>query len=148
MDTTSNPSEGSADLHPVLSLLSAFFWVVRAYTLGFVHYPYLTEICPVWLLSWVKFAVAFVTITIPRLVYATLSYSLTLTVRKTYHSFFIQSTDTELYRLAQLLVLRNSACCWRNRTQLLDPSPVLECVRSSQGTTSQEGECARATPRR
>lgn len=34
-----------------------------------------------YLLSWVHWAVAFVTITIPRLIYSILSYSMTLTVR-------------------------------------------------------------------
>lgn len=36
--------------------------------------------CIVWLLSWAKALVAFATITIPRLIYAILSYSMTLTV--------------------------------------------------------------------
>lgn len=36
---------------------------------------------PVWALSWTKSLIAFVTITVPRLIYFVLSYSLTLTVR-------------------------------------------------------------------
>jgi lysophospholipid hydrolase len=42
----------------------------------------LAESCPaVWLLSWAKALIAFATITVPRLMYFILSYSLTLTVR-------------------------------------------------------------------
>ncbi|KZT73215.1 patatin-domain-containing protein [Daedalea quercina L-15889] len=52
----------SNDGHPVLMLLSAAFWVI------------------LWLLSWVKAFVAFVTITIPTWIYAVLSYSMTLTL--------------------------------------------------------------------
>lgn len=37
----------------------------------------------VWLLSWFKLLVAFVTITVPRYIYSVLSYSMTLTVRST-----------------------------------------------------------------
>ena len=33
-----------------------------------------------WLLSWAKSLIAFVTITVPRFIYALLSYSMTLTV--------------------------------------------------------------------
>ncbi|KAI0068052.1 patatin-domain-containing protein [Artomyces pyxidatus] len=51
-----------ADRHPVVSFLSAFFWVV------------------LYLLSWVKALIAFATITIPRLIYSVLSYSMTLTL--------------------------------------------------------------------
>ncbi|KAI0049281.1 patatin-domain-containing protein [Auriscalpium vulgare] len=50
------------DRHPVVSFLSAFFWVV------------------LYLLSWVKALIAFATITIPRMIYSILSYSLTLTL--------------------------------------------------------------------
>ncbi|KAF7302953.1 Lysophospholipase NTE1 [Mycena kentingensis (nom. inval.)] len=48
--------------HPLLSLVSACFWVL------------------LWALSWVKSLVGFATITIPRLIYAVLSYSMTLTL--------------------------------------------------------------------
>ncbi|KAF9486503.1 patatin-domain-containing protein [Pholiota conissans] len=50
------------DRHPLVSLVSACFWVI------------------LWLLSWTKSLVAFVTITIPRFVYSVLSYSMTLTL--------------------------------------------------------------------
>ncbi|PCH34074.1 patatin-domain-containing protein [Wolfiporia cocos MD-104 SS10] len=50
------------DRHPVVMLISAFFWVI------------------LWLLSWAKALVAFVTITIPTWIYAILSYSMTLTL--------------------------------------------------------------------
>ncbi|KAI0316483.1 hypothetical protein OF83DRAFT_1126430 [Amylostereum chailletii] len=56
--TTMDPG----DRHPVVSFLSAFFWVF------------------VYLLSWVKALVAFVTISVPRLIYSILSYSMTLTL--------------------------------------------------------------------
>ncbi|KAF8841901.1 patatin-domain-containing protein [Paxillus ammoniavirescens] len=48
--------------HPLLSLLSACFWVI------------------LWLLSWVRSLIAFATITIPRFIYFVLSYSMTLTL--------------------------------------------------------------------
>ncbi|KAF9531870.1 hypothetical protein CPB83DRAFT_867766 [Crepidotus variabilis] len=48
--------------HPLVSLLSACFWVI------------------LWLLSWFKMLVAFATITVPRYIYAVLSYSMTLTL--------------------------------------------------------------------
>ncbi|CAA7268103.1 unnamed protein product [Cyclocybe aegerita] len=50
------------DRHPLVSLVSASFWVI------------------LWLLSWTKSLVAFATITVPRLIYAILSYSMTLTL--------------------------------------------------------------------
>ncbi|TFY82853.1 hypothetical protein EWM64_g1159 [Hericium alpestre] len=50
------------DRHPVVSFLSAFFWVT------------------LYLLSWVKALVAFATISIPRFIYSVLSYSMTLTL--------------------------------------------------------------------
>lgn len=52
----------SIDRHPLVSLVSASFWVI------------------LWLLSWAKSLVAFATITVPRLLYAVLSYSMTLTL--------------------------------------------------------------------
>ncbi|KAJ7103059.1 hypothetical protein B0H15DRAFT_810792 [Mycena belliarum] len=48
--------------HPLVSLLSACFWVI------------------LWALSWVKWFIAFATITIPRQIYSILSYSMTLTL--------------------------------------------------------------------
>ncbi|THV06596.1 patatin-domain-containing protein [Dendrothele bispora CBS 962.96] len=61
MDPSVAGSE-SVERHPLVSLVSASFWVI------------------LWLLSWAKALVAFVTITIPRLIYSILSYSLTLTL--------------------------------------------------------------------
>ncbi|KAF8899205.1 hypothetical protein BD779DRAFT_1607721 [Infundibulicybe gibba] len=52
----------NVDRHPLVSLVSACFWVI------------------LWLLSWTKSLVAFATITIPRLIYSVLSYSMTLTL--------------------------------------------------------------------
>ncbi|KAK2461472.1 hypothetical protein APHAL10511_005935 [Amanita phalloides] len=48
--------------HPLVSLVSACFWVI------------------LWLLSWTKLLISFATITIPRYIYALLSYSITLTL--------------------------------------------------------------------
>ncbi|EKM61421.1 uncharacterized protein PHACADRAFT_135056 [Phanerochaete carnosa HHB-10118-sp] len=53
---------GNNDGHPLIIFLSSFFWVV------------------LWLLSWVKLLVAFATISVPRFIYAVLSYSMTLTL--------------------------------------------------------------------
>ncbi|KAI0360965.1 patatin-domain-containing protein [Trametes cingulata] len=50
------------DRHPLILLLSAFFWVI------------------LWILSWVKSLVAFATISVPKFIYAILSYSMTLTL--------------------------------------------------------------------
>ncbi|KAL0066550.1 phosphatidylcholine and lysophosphatidylcholine phospholipase [Marasmius tenuissimus] len=57
-------AQGSAstETHPLLSLVSACFWAI------------------LWLLSWAKALVAFVTISIPRFIYSVLSYSMTLTL--------------------------------------------------------------------
>ncbi|KAJ2918400.1 hypothetical protein MD484_g2058, partial [Candolleomyces efflorescens] len=52
----------SIDKHPLVSLVSASFWVI------------------LWLLSWAKSLVAFATITVPRWLYAIVSYSMTLTL--------------------------------------------------------------------
>ncbi|RPD57124.1 patatin-domain-containing protein [Lentinus tigrinus ALCF2SS1-6] len=59
-----SPVDGGAsgDRHPLILLLSAFFWVI------------------LWLLSWAKSLAAFATITVPRFIYAVLSYSMTLTL--------------------------------------------------------------------
>ncbi|KAF8167420.1 hypothetical protein B0H34DRAFT_681802 [Crassisporium funariophilum] len=52
----------SIERHPLVSLVSACFWVI------------------LWLLSWAKALVAFATITVPRFIYGILSYSMTLTL--------------------------------------------------------------------
>ncbi|KAI0828902.1 patatin-domain-containing protein [Trametes gibbosa] len=57
-----NDGAAANDRHPLILLLSAFFWVI------------------LWILSWIKSLVAFVTISIPRFIYAVLSYSMTLTL--------------------------------------------------------------------
>ncbi|KIM70080.1 hypothetical protein SCLCIDRAFT_1160614 [Scleroderma citrinum Foug A] len=48
--------------HPLISLLSACFWVFM------------------WMLSWARSLIAFATITVPRLIYFVLSWSMTLTL--------------------------------------------------------------------
>ncbi|KAJ3789981.1 hypothetical protein GGU10DRAFT_283246 [Lentinula aff. detonsa] len=52
----------NADRHPLVLLVSACFWVIM------------------WILSWTKSLIAFVTITIPTMIYFILSYSMTLTL--------------------------------------------------------------------
>ncbi|KAG6332336.1 hypothetical protein ID866_6754 [Astraeus odoratus] len=59
------PSSGLPEYdgrHPLISLLSACFWVM------------------LWILSWARSLIAFATITIPRFIYFVLSYSMTLTL--------------------------------------------------------------------
>ncbi|KAJ7654724.1 hypothetical protein B0H17DRAFT_1099713 [Mycena rosella] len=60
-DNVGNPSQPIWS-HPLVSLVSACFWVI------------------LWALSWVKAIIAFATITIPRQIYSILSYSMTLTL--------------------------------------------------------------------
>ncbi|KAF9270780.1 patatin-domain-containing protein [Marasmius fiardii PR-910] len=55
-------ASASTDRHPLVSLLSACFWVI------------------LWLLWWAKSLVAFATISVPRFIYSVLSYSMTLTL--------------------------------------------------------------------
>ncbi|KZT30963.1 patatin-domain-containing protein [Neolentinus lepideus HHB14362 ss-1] len=56
------PGTDINERHPLVYLISACFWVI------------------LWVLSWVKAFVAFATITVPRLIYSVLSYSMTLTL--------------------------------------------------------------------
>jgi lysophospholipid hydrolase len=70
----------SVDRHPLVSLVAACFWVIRAFS--DVQCRLVVNRDVVWLLSWTKSLVAFATITIPRSIYAVLSYSMTLTVRR------------------------------------------------------------------
>ncbi|GBE77538.1 Lysophospholipase NTE1 [Sparassis crispa] len=62
MSTTDGNATSGSGRHPLILLLSAFFWVI------------------LWLLSWVKALIGFATITIPKCIYAILSYSMTLTL--------------------------------------------------------------------
>ncbi|TFK77544.1 patatin-domain-containing protein [Pluteus cervinus] len=62
MEADSGGASFSIEKHPLVSLVSACFWVL------------------LWLLSWAKSLVAFATIKIPRLIYSILSYSMTLTL--------------------------------------------------------------------
>jgi lysophospholipid hydrolase len=68
------------DRHPVVSFISALFWVVCESSSTFSYLKMLTE-QTVYLLSWVKALAALVTISVPHLIYSLLSYSMTLTVR-------------------------------------------------------------------
>ncbi|KAF9647474.1 hydrolase [Thelephora ganbajun] len=62
MEHVPGAQDASGERHPLLSLISACFWVI------------------LWLLKWFKSFIAFVTISIPRLIYSILSYSMTLTL--------------------------------------------------------------------
>ncbi|EJD03753.1 patatin-domain-containing protein [Fomitiporia mediterranea MF3/22] len=63
MDLPSDPQElHVSTTHPLLSLVAAVFWAL------------------LWLLSWAKSLIAFATISVPRFIYAVLSYSLTFTL--------------------------------------------------------------------
>jgi hypothetical protein len=78
----------SVDRHPLVSLVAACFWVIRAFSDVQYHLNVNRDVENlVWLLSWTKSLVAFATITIPRFIYAVLSYSMTLTVRR--HSYLL-----------------------------------------------------------
>jgi lysophospholipid hydrolase len=69
------------DRHPVVSFISALFWVVcESQRRVHVSTTILTG-RTVYLLSWIKALAALITISVPRLIYFLLSYSLTLTVR-------------------------------------------------------------------
>ncbi|KAI5898746.1 patatin-domain-containing protein [Schizophyllum commune H4-8] len=63
-DVSASATAAAADVssHPLVSLISACFWVI------------------LWALSWVKSLIGIVTISVPRLVYQILSYSMTLTL--------------------------------------------------------------------
>lgn len=62
MDSANVAENGQRGTHPLVLLLSACFWVI------------------LWLLSWIKSLITFATISIPRLIYSILSYSMTLTL--------------------------------------------------------------------
>ncbi|KAL1741250.1 hypothetical protein HDZ31DRAFT_84948 [Schizophyllum fasciatum] len=61
-DVSATTAAADVSSHPLVSLISACFWVI------------------LWALSWVKSLVGLVTISVPRLVYQILSYSMTLTL--------------------------------------------------------------------
>jgi hypothetical protein len=70
------------DRHPIVSFISALFWVVCEFSAAFYSAQYHQQNKQtVYLLSWVKALVGLVTISVPRLIYSLLSYSMTLTVR-------------------------------------------------------------------
>jgi len=78
----------SVSQHPLVSLISACFWVIREYCCYYCSFTlsrFLMLPSIVWLLSWIRSFAAFVTITMPRFVYAILSYSMTLTVGPQYN---------------------------------------------------------------
>ena len=67
------------DRHPILSFISALFWVLCGSPSSLICKRMLTG-QTVYLLSWVKALAALVTISVPHLIYSLLSYSMTLTV--------------------------------------------------------------------
>ena len=98
MDQSPSTPGATGERHPLLSLISACFWVIRE---SFV--PTDRVRCPglkdqsapsVWLLKWFKSLVAFVTISIPRLIYSILSYSMTLTVSPVPTEFVTRTSQT------------------------------------------------------
>jgi hypothetical protein len=127
------------ELHPLLSLVQAI--VLSACTLRFAFsISNLRRHYSVWL---VTFALRLVTITAPRLLFTTLSYSFTLTVR------FISTPDGTAYVsvcVAELLVLLLALCRRRDCLELLDPEQIPECVCPTEGAPAREGERSRASP--
>ena len=99
----------------------------------------------VWLLKWFKSLVAFITISIPRMIYSILSYSMTLTV-----SFI--PTEFPPSRLephtAQFLVLCNNVCARCGGIQLLASIPLSERILRVSRTSSREVRRTRVAPRR
>lgn len=101
-----------------------------------------------WVLSWIKALVAFATISVPKFIYAVLSYSMTLTVnaRPLLRKWGMSLTSS--CALAKLLVIctaiRRCCCC----SQLLDPVPLSEQIHTTQRATPGQGRRARVAPRR
>lgn len=102
------------DRHPLVSLLSACFWVIRTSLFLVVGVVSDWIRFSVWLLSWTKALVAFATITIPRYIYAVLSYSMTLTV---------------------LPLMRHSELYWLFLSWIFGISQFYSCFLSSLSTT-------------
>ena len=92
MDAAATMDSNASDGHPLVIFLSAFFWVVRECIFAVLCRSTTDTLAlhpcigahrrrSVWLLSLVKSLIAFSTISVPRFIYAVLSYSMTLTVR-------------------------------------------------------------------
>lgn len=63
-----------------LPLVGMFLGNLCVLQLDVVNLKELNEFCLVWMLSWIKSLITFATISVPRLIYCVLSYSMTLTV--------------------------------------------------------------------
>jgi hypothetical protein len=148
MERTPNALDASGEMHPLLSLISACFWVIRECLSVLTECACRTdgiELVPiVWLLKWFKSLVAFVTISIPRLIYSILSYSMTLTVG----CVLTKSATRNLQPcIAQLLVFRNNVRPRCSGIQLLAsiplPQRVLRVPRTSPRQIGRTGTAPR-----
>ena len=90
------------------------------------------------MLSWVKSFITFVTISVPRLIYFVLSYSMTLTVSI---SFIIYWSNSDLPLLAELLVLCVPLRCISSRFELLDSLAVSQYLFTAQRTAARQTRC-------
>lgn len=152
MEQAPNALDATGERHPLLSLISACFWVIRECSVrlsvggGCVVVADGIGLVPaVWLLKWFKSLIAFVTISIPRLIYSILSYSMTLTV-----SYLPIESVTHVLRLciAQFLVFRDNVrtrCCG---IQLLAPIPLPQHILRVPRTSPRQIGRTGTTPRR
>jgi hypothetical protein len=111
------------DRHPLVSLVSACFWVIRKFRQNLSSVVLFRVFRAVWLLSWFKALVAFATITIPRFIYSVLSYSMTLTVRHN-PPFAIVIESNSIFPAAWILEFRDPLCVLRHGVELLDTLQV------------------------
>jgi hypothetical protein len=83
----------------------------------------------VWLLSWAKALIAFVTISVPRFIYFILSYSMTLTVN-IHESYTTNRTPTPNTSICavKFLVLCDNFCSFCCHVQLLASLPLSQCL--------------------
>ncbi len=111
------------DRHPLVSLVSACFWVIRKFQQSLYVCGSIQSFRAVWLLSWFKALVAFATITVPRFIYSVLSYSMTLTVRHN-PPFAIDIESISTFPAAWILEFRDPLCVLRRGIELLDTLQV------------------------
>ncbi|KAF8433521.1 hypothetical protein L210DRAFT_3763514 [Boletus edulis BED1] len=112
---TSTPAPEFDGRHPLLSLLSACFWVT------------------LWMLSWVKSLITFVTISVPRLIYFVLSYSMTLTLNFWSFAFLFAASAVALNYWIRLRYLNTYS-------QLKEPplvKPDVNALHPDVNTTEQ-----------
>lgn len=134
-------STGESSIHPVLSLAAAVFWVICEYIQCTVLDGVLmSHVRAVWLLSWAKSLVAFVTISLPRFIYAALSYSLTFTVRFVMPPRLILLLIAKFIQ-AKLLVVRRDIRASCSRPQLFHTFPLFECIYDFEGAAACKIGC-------